>query len=115
MKTTTKILILFTLTFCVNRDLIAQEGKYSETVIIKMIDYHLGDNSKLIIIKPDDTIETKLLDKAKITDDEEGVKANDVKLRQELQKWHNNGFVIKSSTSTSFRTISIMTIFLQKN
>jgi hypothetical protein len=121
MKAAFKVIILFVLTFYFNAGLIAREDKYPETVIIKLIEYHEGtimvDNSKLIIIKPDNTIETKELDKAKIKGDGEGITANLVKLRQELQKWHNNGFVVKSSSS-SFPIggyVSMTIIILQKN
>jgi hypothetical protein len=120
MKTTTKIIILFVLIFCFNKGLFGQEDKYPETVIIKLVEYHdgtLGDNSKLIIVKPDNTVETKELDKARIKGEGEGITTNLLKLRQELQKWHNNGFVVKSSTSTSplNGAVSMTIVFLQKN
>jgi hypothetical protein len=101
-------------------DQVVQESKYPETMIVKLVEYHDGtvsDNSKIIIVKSDDSIETIDLRKARVIHgDYEGVSSNLILLRRELQKWHNFGFLIKSSTSTILNTaVSVTTIFLEKN
>jgi len=99
---------------------IIQEDKYPQTVLIRMIEFHEGlmiDKSKIVVVQPDNSIETIDLDKSKLIKGEgDGFASNSNKLKVQIQKWHNLGFSVKSSSASSPNThITLTTIFLQKN
>ncbi|PBQ32417.1 hypothetical protein CNR22_11765 [Sphingobacteriaceae bacterium] len=114
------ICLVITLFFISN--LKSQEEKYPETVLIKLVETTYGGaaaqaESKIIIVKPDNGIETKALEKASYLKDADiTLSDNLVKIRTELQLWQNQGFHIQSMSSASPMTyLIITTIVLTKN
>ena len=98
------------------------EEKYPETVVIKLIETFSSGmispvGSRMVTISPDNSVESKALERADIIHGgKEEVEQNLVKLRIELQKWHNLGFQVKSTAMASPSDfVTITTIILTKN
>lgn len=98
------------------------EEKYPETVVIKLIETYSSGmispvGSRMVTVSPDNSVESKALDRADIIHGgKEEVEQNLVKLRIELQKWHNQGFEVKSTAMASPGDfITVTTIILSKN
>lgn len=98
------------------------EDKYPQTIVIKMIEISTNGapasiESKMIIINTDNLIEKKALsDINYVNAANEGLESNALKLKIELQKWHNLGFSLKSSNvAAPTHYCLISTYVLQKN
>ena len=99
-----------------------QEEKNPETVLIKLIETtyegaSIKAESKIIIIKPDNSIETKLLERSSyLKDSEITLNSNLMRTRVELQIWQNQGFELKGMSSASpMDYLMITTFVLMKN
>ncbi len=122
MKHLTVLLFLFLFANLSKSQSNETEDKYPQTVVIKMIEISTNGapasvESKMIIVNTDNQIEKKpLSDINYVNAGNEGIESNALKLKIELQKWHNLGFVVKSSNvvaPTHYCLIS--TYVLQKN
>lgn len=98
------------------------QEKYPETVVIKLIETFSSGmispvGSRMVTVTPDNSVETKALERADIIHGgKEEVEQNLVKLKIELQRWHNQGFQVKSTAMASPGDfITITTIILSKN
>jgi len=120
MNTRNFICLIITLFFIA--EVKSQDDKYPETVLIKLVETTYSGvaaqaESKIIIVKPDNSIETKALEKASYLKDADlTLNDNLVKIRTELQLWQNQAFHIQSMSSASPMTyLIITTIVLTKN
>jgi hypothetical protein len=100
----------------------AQEDRYPETVYIKIYEPYVGTlanqvDPKIVITDPDNLITNiPLAPSFRLIDDNKEFEANQLKIRIELQKWHNKGFQIKAFSAVSpFGGLVITNIVLQKN
>lgn len=109
-------LVLFLFTLNVNAQ--DQEEKNPETVLIKLIETtyegaSIKAESKLVIVKPDNTIETKILERSSyLKDSEVSLNANLMRTRVELQIWQNQGFQLKAMSSASPMDYLMITTFV---
>jgi hypothetical protein len=101
---------------------VAQEDKYPETVYIKIYEPYIGTpanqvDPKIVIIDPDNAVTSIPLSHSyRLIDDNKEFESNQIKIRLELQKWHNKGFQIKGLSAVSpFAGLSVTHIVLQKN
>ncbi len=113
---------LFLFHLNINAQSSTTEEKYPETIVIKLIETFSSGmispvGSRMVTISPDNSVESKALERADIIHGgKEEVEQNLVKLRIELQKWHNLGFQVKSMAMASPNDfITITTIILTKN
>lgn len=96
----------------------APAKKYNETVLIKVIETTYGGasgkaESKIITVKPDNSVETKTLDRASVLSDaDESLSVNLVRIRTELQKWQNLGFHIQGISSASPMNYLVITTII---
>ena len=100
----------------------AQEDKYPETVCIKIYETFVGAAANMleakIVTVDQDNVVTNIPLKAsfRLIDDNKEFELNQVKIRLELQKWHNKGFLVKSTTSACpFDGLMVTMLVLQKN
>ncbi|WP_317898861.1 hypothetical protein [Aurantibacillus circumpalustris] len=95
-----------------------QEEKYPETVLIKLVETvyegaSIKAESKLIIVKPDNSIETKMLERTSYLRGAELIlNDNLIKTRIELQLWQNQGFELKGMSTTSPMDYLMITTFV---
>lgn len=129
MKTNLKnltffLFIIFTLGELKSQETSSSQDKYPETVLIRLYEpmYYVipgSSASKLVTILPDNSVETKELVSVNIKKEfDPPIEPNLVKIRIELQAWHNKGFEVKSMSSTSAGEnglLMITTIILTKN
>lgn len=115
------LLFVLTTNICKSQTTQVQEEKYPETVVVRLLEPLYKTNvftasAKIITVTPDNTIETKSLQEVNLIKGEytEEISQNLVKLRVELQKWQNAGFVIRSSSSSG-EAVMVTTITLTKN
>lgn len=109
MKNT--ILVLFAVTallFFPIGKVNAQE-KNNQTVIIKVYEFTANSNSKIIVVKPDGTVEENKLNKI-FTSGEQ----NAVDIQNEINKWRNEGFEIDGIAGGGLTTGIVTTIVLTK-
>lgn len=120
-----KSILILSLLFLYTLNVRAQETtldeKYPETVVIKLIETFSSGmispvGSRMVTVTPDNSVETKALERADIIHGgKEEVEQNLVKLKIELQRWHNQGFQVKSTAMASPGDfITITTIILSK-
>ena len=122
MKTLRKFLGIMLLLTAIAQTAEGQEAKYASTVLIKLIEttyegVSTKAESKIIIVKPDNSIETKVLERASVLKDGEAALGyNLMKIRTELQLWQNEGYRVQASSSASPMTyLMITTIILIKD
>jgi hypothetical protein len=121
MKTSFLILIsIFSSCFLKSQN-VAIEEKYPQSIIIKTIEVFshpispFDIISKMIVIDADNQIEEKTLDDVGAKNKNENIKNNATKLKYELQKWHNLGFMVKTSNCVVPGEYVLTTYILQKN
>jgi hypothetical protein len=96
--------------------------KSPETIVIKIVEsnsFGLMNNvdSKMIIVGTDNHTEIKDLKRVNFSfNGNDGIEFNTVAIKQELQKWHNSGFQVKSMSSVAAKeAVVVTTIILQKD
>lgn len=119
MKTYLKIITTLLMLSCLKMEAQAQDtAKYPQTVVIRTLEsvgIGKGIDSKMVIVNPNNEIQTINLEHLNTLDILEGVEHNTKTLHLELQKWHNQGFEVKSSTVLTLSQLIITTVILQKN
>jgi hypothetical protein len=122
MKKIAFIICLMFLTVWSKAQSAETEDKYPQSVLIKMIEVSnngapAGLESKMLVISPDNEVEKKALsDSNYLSDNSSGIESNAFKLKVEIQKWHNLGFLLKSSNVVAPTYYCIIsTYILQKN
>ncbi|MES2679195.1 MAG: hypothetical protein V4635_04890 [Bacteroidota bacterium] len=122
MKTNEKRLALLVISFCFFNVLRSQEARYPETVSIKIYESFIGApanlmDSKMVIVDADNVITTVPLKPSfRLIDNNEEFDQNQVKVRIELQKLNNKGFLVKGYSSASpLPGFMVTSIVMQKD
>lgn len=130
MKAITKLGVLFLVVLCFNgraqqSDTLNTNSTQTivdpETVVIKTIEsnsFGILNNieSKIIVVDNNNQLEIRDLKRVNFNyDGNDGIEFNTRAVRQELQKWHSRGFLLKSSSSAVPKADLLVTIYvLQK-
>ena len=121
MKTSLIILAFIFSSYFLKSQTVATEEKYPQSIIIKTIEVFSHPMSpfdiisKMIVIDADNQIEEKTLDDVGPKSKNENIKNNAAKLKYELQKWHNLGYIVKTSNCVVPGEYVLTTYILQKN